>query len=117
MLASTSARNTGGFAIILVAAYSFVPACEAAPPEDAVGRWRLTCVCPDGRSRDCVIDVIRGEGQALRATYQTDGVTRAARSVAFDRGILRVEVDGEFAGSRYVLTYNGKPEGDTIRGD
>jgi len=74
------------------------------------------CVCPDGKSRDCVINVIR-EGQALRATYQTDGVTRAARSVAFDRGILSVAVDGTFAGSDYVLMYKGKPEGEMIRGD
>jgi hypothetical protein len=109
-------RHTVGFAVVLMAAYSFVPACEAAPPEDAVGRWKLTCVCPDGKSRDCMINVIR-EGRALRATYEIDGVTRAARSVAFDRGILSIEVDGTFAGSKYGLTYRGKPEGDTIRGD
>ncbi len=109
-------RNTGGCAVVLMAACSFVPACEAAPPEDAVGRWKVTCVCPDGKSRDCVVNVIR-EGQALRATYKTDGVTRAARSVVFDRGILSVAVDGTFAGSGYKLTYKGKPEGDTIRGD
>ena len=110
------ARNTGGFAVVLMAAYSFVPACEAAPPEDAVGRWKLTCICPDGKSRDCVINVIR-DGRSLRAAYETGGVTRAARSVAFDRGILSVGVDGTFAGSGYKLRYEGKPEGDTICGD
>jgi hypothetical protein len=111
-----STRNIGSFAVVLMAAYSFVSACEAAPLEDAVGRWKLTCVCPDGKSRDSVINVIR-EGQALRATYKADGVTRAARRASFDRGILSVEVDGTFAGSGYGLTYKGKPEGDTICGD
>jgi len=111
-----STHNTCGFAVVLITACSFVTACEAAAPGDVVGRWKLMCVCPDGKSRDCVINVIR-EGQALRATYQTDGVTRAARSVAFDRGILSVAVDGTFAGSDYVLMYKGKPEGEMIRGD
>jgi hypothetical protein len=44
-------------------------------------------------------------------------VTRAAEAVAFDQGILSVRVDGEFAGSKYELTYEGKPNGDTLCGD
>lgn len=109
-------RNTGGFAVVLLASYLFVPVCEAASPEDAVGSWKLTSICPDGKKRDCVIKVIR-DAQALRATCQIDGVTRVARSVAFDRGILSVEVDGRYAGSRYGLTYKGKPKGDAICGN
>ncbi len=85
-------------------------------PEDPAGTWKLTCVCPDGKSRDCVINVSK-EGEELKATYKADGVMRAARSVAFERGILSVEVNGKFAGSRYGLTYKGRPEGDTICGD
>jgi hypothetical protein len=109
-------QKTGGLAVVLLTICPLLSACKAAPPEDPVGTWKLTCVCPDGKSRDCVISVSK-EGEELEATYKADGVTRAARSVAFARGILSVEVDGKFAGSRYGLTYKGRPEGDTICGD
>ncbi len=76
----------------------------------------MKCTCPDGKARDCVIVVSR-DGEVLKASYKADGVTRAARSVVYAKGILSVEVDGDFAGSRYQLTYAGKPDGDTFCGD
>ena len=109
-------RRTGGHVVALLAVCSLNSVCVAAPPGDAIGSWKLTCVCPDGKSRDCVIKISK-EGQALRATYRADGVTRAARTVAFNRGVLSVEVDGHFAGSKYGLTYKGRPEGNTFCGD
>lgn len=103
---------------VLLAVFALASTCEARPAEDGdpVGTWKLSCVCPDGKSRDCVIVVSR-QDQALKATYKADGVTRAARAVSFDRGILSVKVEGDFAGSKYVLTYRGKPGKDTMRGD
>jgi hypothetical protein len=109
-------RGLGGSSGALLAVCILASICEAAPPEDPVGSWKLSCVCPDGKSRDCVITVSQ-HGRALTATYTADGVTRAARAVSFDRGILSVRVDGEFAGSAYKLTYEGKPSGDTLCGD
>ena len=112
----TFMRGFCGPSGVLLAVCTLASICEAGPPEDPVGSWKLSCVCPDGKSRDCVITVSR-QGQALKATYKADGVTRAARGVSFDRGILSVRVDGEFAGSQYKLTYEGKPSGDTLCGD
>jgi hypothetical protein len=109
-------RRLGGAAGVWLAVWTFTSIGEAAPPEDPVGSWKLSCVCPDGQSRDCVIAISR-HGESLKATYTSNGVTRAARSVAFEGGILTVRVDGEFGGSRYVLTYEGRPSGDTLRGD
>lgn len=109
-------RGPGGLSGVLLAVCVLASTCEAGPPEDPVGTWKLSSVCPDGKSRDCVITVLR-HGQALRATYRTDGVTRPARAVAFDRGMLSIQVDGEFAGSKYELTYQGKPSGQTLCGD
>ena len=93
------------------------PTCETRPADgDPVGTWKLSCVCPDGKARDCVILVSR-EGQELKATYRADGVSRAARAISFDQGILSVKVDGDFAGSKYVLTYRGRPGTDSMCGD
>jgi hypothetical protein len=91
--------GTRGRSVVLLAVCTLASVCEAAPPEDPIGSWKLKCLCPDGRSRDCVIAVSR-EGHALKATYKADGVTRVAKSVAFDDGILSVRVGGDFGGSK-----------------
>lgn len=111
-------RRPGGPTGVLVAVFALASTCAAGPVDDGdpVGTWKLSCVCPDGKSRECVITVLR-QDQSLKATYKSNGVTRAARAVSFDRGILSVKVDGDFAGSTYVLTYRGKPGRDSMRGD
>ena len=64
--------------------------------EDPVGAWKLRCVSPDGKPRECV--------------------TRPAKNVVFDDGVLSVDVDGEFAGQSYGLTYKGVPRGNALQG-
>jgi hypothetical protein len=83
--------------------------------EDPVGAWKFTSVSPDGKHRECVITVYK-EGAALRGDYAADGVTRPAKNVAFDDGVLSVDVDGKFAGQTYGLTYRGIPRGDALQG-
>jgi hypothetical protein len=83
--------------------------------EDAVDAWKLKCVSPDGKPRECIVTVFR-DGAALKGDYTADGVTRPAKNVVFDEGILSVEVDGKFAGQAYGLTYNGTPRGDALEG-
>lgn len=108
--------HAGRQLVAALAISSLTSICQARPDDDPVGSWKLCCTCPDGKARDCVINVSRN-GQALVASYQADGVTRAARRVVFDKGVLSVQVDGEFAGSRYQLTYTGKPAGNSYCGD
>jgi hypothetical protein len=83
--------------------------------EDPVGAWRLKCVSPDGKPRECVVTIFL-EGDGLKGNYTADGVTRPVKTVVFDEGILSVEVDGKFAGQAYGLTYKGTPRGDTLQG-
>jgi len=83
--------------------------------EDPVGAWKLRCISPDGKQRECVVTVYR-EGAALKGDYAANGVTRPAKNVAFDDGVLSVDVDGEFAGQAYGLTYKGVPRGDSLQG-
>jgi hypothetical protein len=83
--------------------------------EDPVGIWKMNCVPPDGKPRECVISIFR-EGEDLKGNYTADGVTRPAKTVVFDEGILNVEVDGKFAGQAYGLTYKGTPQGDALHG-
>jgi hypothetical protein len=83
--------------------------------EDPVGAWKLTCVSPDGKPRECVVTVFR-EGAELKGNYTTDGVTRPVKTVVFDEGVLSVEVDGKFAGQAYGLTYKGTQRGDELHG-
>lgn len=109
-------RGLGRPCGVLLAVCALASISEAGPPDDPVGNWKLSYVCPDGRSRDCVLTVSR-RGQVLEATCTSDGVTHAARAVSFDRGILSVRVEGQYAGSRYDVTYKGRPSGATLRGD
>ena len=83
--------------------------------EDPVGAWKLRCVSPDGKQRECVVTVYR-EGSALKGDYAADGVTRPAKNVVFDDGVLNIDVDGKFAGQSYGLTYKGVPRGDALQG-
>ena len=83
--------------------------------EDPVGAWKLRCVSPDGKQRECVVTVYR-EGAALKGDYISDGVTRPAKNVGFNDGVLSVDVDGKFASQSYGLTYKGVPRGDALQG-
>ena len=75
----------------------------------------LKCVSPDGKPRECVLTVFR-EGATLKGNYTVDGVTRPAKNVVFDEGVLSVEVEGKFAGQVYGLIYKGTPRGDALQG-
>ncbi len=108
-------RVAFGSLIILLAACAIPPRCQAAPPSDPAGAWKLKCVSPDGKPRECIVTVAR-EGRTLKGTYTADGVKRPVKEIAYDQGVLSVRVDGEFAGQRYGLTYRGKPAGDSLRG-
>jgi hypothetical protein len=107
--------GTTGSAVFLLASVALALPCEAAPPGDPVGIWKLRCVAPDGKARACVV-AIRREGEALKGIYTTDGQTREAKEVVFAQGVLSIRVDGQFAGQVYGLTYSGKPAGDALRG-
>ena len=83
--------------------------------DDPVGTWVLKCVSPDGKRRECVVTVFK-EGAILKGLYTADGETRPAKNVAFDEGLLSVEVEGKFAGQNYGLTYKGVPRGAALQG-
>ena len=82
---------------------------------DPLGAWKLRCVSPDGKQRECVVTVY-SNGSALNAEYTADGVTQPAKNVVFEDGVLSVDVDGKFAGQSYALTYKGVPRGDVLQG-
>lgn len=107
--------GSAGSAFCLLVTLTLSCPCEAAPPGDPVGIWKFKCVSPDGKARACVVTV-RREGEALKGTYTADGETREAKEIVFTEGVLRVRVDGRFAGQAYGLTYSGKPAGDSLRG-
>lgn len=109
-------RGAGGAILTWVAMFGFASTCEAGPPADPIGTWKLTYTCPDGNVRDCVLTVTR-EGQGLKASCRGEGGNRAARAVTFRDGILTVQVDGQYAGAGYQVTYRGQIEGDGLRGD
>ena len=88
---------------------------HAAQPADPCGTWKLKGVSPDGKARECVVTICK-DGGTLKGTYSAEGVKRAVKAVSFEKGILCVQVDGEFAGQCYGLTYKGKPSGDSLCG-
>jgi hypothetical protein len=80
-----------------------------------VGTWKLRCISPDGKKRECIVSLVR-KAAALDGEYTADGVTRPVKKVAFEEGVLSVEVEGRFAGQAYGLTYEGAPRGDALQG-
>ena len=82
---------------------------------DPVGAWKLRCVSPDGKKRECIVSLVR-KAADLDGDYTADGVTRPVKKVAFEEGVLSVEVEGRFAGQAYGLTYEGAPRGDALQG-
>jgi hypothetical protein len=102
-------------ALLAMLALGIVAPGEAGEPNDPVGVWKFRSVCPDGKRRECLVTVFR-EHTALRGTYAAQGATRPAKDVVFDRGVLSVRVDGDFAGQAYELTYKGRPQADTLSG-
>ena len=62
--------------------------------EDPVGAWKLKCVSPDGKPRECIVTVFR-DGVDLKGSYTAEGVTQPAKYVGFDEGILSVDIDGK----------------------
>jgi hypothetical protein len=82
---------------------------------DPIGAWRLKCVSPDGKDRECIVTVCC-DGKAFQGKIQADGETRPAKDVTFEGDVLSFGVDGKFAGQVYHLTYQGKPQGDTLNG-
>jgi hypothetical protein len=102
-----------GLSIIVLG--SMLAPAGAASYEDPVGTWKLNCTPPDGKPRHCLVAVTR-EGQTLKGTYTSEGVTRPVEAIAFDGGELRVRVNGEFGGLAYSLTYRGRPAGDALAG-
>jgi hypothetical protein len=113
-------RIFGAIVILVTAAASggFDRADTLAPPRKAdepTGAWKLRCVSPDGKARECVIAVAREES-GWSALYTADGASRPAKRVAVEEGFLVIEVDGTFAGQKYGMTYRGIPNGDTLAG-
>jgi hypothetical protein len=80
-----------------------------------VGTWKLRCVSPDGKNRECIVSLVH-KAADVDGDYTADGVTRPVKKVAFEDGVLSVEVEGRFAGRAYGLTYVGTPRGDALQG-
>jgi hypothetical protein len=83
--------------------------------DDPVGIWKLRCVSPDGKNRECVVTLFRN-ATGIEGDCTTDGVTRPVKEATFDQGVLTIGVDGRFAGQPYELTYKGTPRCEVMDG-
>jgi hypothetical protein len=83
--------------------------------DDPVGIWKLRCVSPDGKNRECIVTLFR-DATGIAGDYTADGVTRPVKKATFDEGVLKIEVDGRFAGKAYGLAYEGTPCGEAMEG-
>jgi hypothetical protein len=110
-------QRLGGATCILLAACTASTGGDADDKKagDPVGVWKLTCVSPDGKPRECILTLAR-EASILKGTYKADGAVRSALDVVFSAGVLSFRIDGRFAGQKYILVYRGKPRGDSLSG-
>src|SRR5262245_47159900 len=100
---------------ILVLLLTIPALCSADCPEEPVGTWALKSFCPDGKTRSCLVILFKEESE-LKANYVSEGESRPAKAVLFERGILTLRVDGRYGGQTYGLTYKGKPAQGKIKG-
>jgi small nuclear ribonucleoprotein (snRNP)-like protein len=84
---------------------------------DTVVTWNLNFTTLDGLVHEPVLVLAKG-GDRLKGTLNSlAGKNLVAQDVSLKDGELSFRVTGEHEGAPYTLTFKGKPQGESIRGE
>jgi enterochelin esterase family protein len=86
-------------------------------PGELVGTWELNFTTPDGNQHAPVL-VLSRDGDQLKGTLNKLAESElAAKGISLKGGELTFQVSGTHEGAPFTLTFKGKPEKDTIKGE
>jgi hypothetical protein len=103
---NTSRLLAGAFAAGLLAATAFAG--------DPTGTWKWTVVTPNG-DLETTLTLVLKDG-ALTGTYSNSFGDAAIAHATLKDDAIAFEVQREFNGDKFVLKYQGRIDGDTIKG-
>jgi hypothetical protein len=102
-------------ALVLVAALAglLAQAASQAPKVDVTGSWESTIESPQGNATSAA--TYKQEGEKLTGTHDGQmGELPLSGTVKGNDIAFTITIDAE--GQKFILTYTGKVDGDTIKG-
>ena len=81
-----------------------------------LGSWRLKFVAPDGQRHEPLLTLTKVDGR-LSGSYKNDEEELKTKDIEVQKGRLRFKVDGKYEGQDYTLTFTGKTEANSIKGE
>lgn len=82
---------------------------------DPTGTWKWSVTGPDGSTIDTTLKLENKDGK-LTGVYSNQFGDATIRNATLKDDAIAFEVDREFDGNKFTLKYQGKLEGDTIKG-
>ncbi len=82
---------------------------------DPSGTWKWSVTGPDGSSFETTLKLELKDGN-LTGQYSNQFGDTSIRNAKIKDDAIAFEVEREFDGNKFVLKYQGKLEGDSIRG-
>lgn len=95
-----------------VAAFVLTVSAFAADPS---GTWKWTSTRPGGETSESTVKLDEKDGKLTGAVTTPMGET-AISNGTFAADTVKFTVERERNGNKFVITYDGKVEGDTIKG-
>ncbi len=97
----------------VLAAFSLL--AVAAVAADPSGTWKWSVTGPDGSSFETTLTLALKDGK-LTGTYSNQFGDSQISGATFKGDAIAFQVDREFNGNKFVIKYQGKLVGDTIKG-
>lgn len=82
---------------------------------DILGTWKLKVTTEDGNSFEPTVTFTK-DGDKLKGAYSSQWGDRDAENVLLKDNVLSFEISGETAEDVFLVTYKGRPRGDSITG-
>jgi hypothetical protein len=109
-------RVACGMLVLVAASGVFAATAGAADEKDVVGTWKLKYEPGDGQTHEPVLTIAK-DGADLKGEF-TDGDSKGTvKEVRYKDGKLTVKVESKYNDEPVVVTYEGKPDGDSMKGD
>ena len=88
----------------------------AAPPipSDPTGTWQWSTKSPNGEIPTTL--KLEWKNSQIVGTYSNQFGNTTISNASLQDGVIRFDVERDLGGQKYVVKYQGKMEGDTIKG-
>ncbi len=87
---------------------------EPAAPFDPTGTWKWSTKSPSGEIPTTL--TLELKDSKITGAYSNQFGNTAISNASLQDDVIRFDVERDFGGKKYVVKYQGKMEGDTIKG-